>query len=65
VYELLKTKELSDEGIAEALNLNPNTSRPRRVELANMGLIVSTKTALTASGRRCQLWRAVPTTDGN
>src|ERR1035441_6270783 len=28
VYELLKTQELSDEQIAQALNLNPNTARP-------------------------------------
>lgn len=61
VYRLLQTETLTDEGIAAKLNLNPNTSRPRRVELANMGLIEPAGTALTAAKRSAVLWRAVPT----
>ena|ERR1019366_3908374 len=58
VYELLKTQELSDEQIAQALNLNPNTARPRRVELANMGLIEQVGVVLTSSGMKAALRKA-------
>jgi hypothetical protein len=61
VYELLQTGSFTDEQIAQKLDLNPSTSRPRRVELERMGLIESHGTALTASGRSASLWRAVPT----
>ena len=60
VLELLKTEALTDEQIATRLNLNPSTSRPRRIELTNMGLVQACGTAKTASGRTAQLWRATP-----
>ena len=60
VYALLQREILTDEGIAIRLNLNPSTARPRRVELHNMGLIETHGTALTASGRTAQCWRAAP-----
>jgi predicted ArsR family transcriptional regulator len=52
---------LTDELIALKLDLNPSTARPRRIELAEMGLIESHGTAPTTSGRKAQLWRATPT----
>ena len=54
---------ITDERIALELELNPSTARPRRVELAEQGLIESCGTAPTASGRKAVLWRATPTTE--
>ena len=56
---------LTDELIALKLDLNPSTARPRRIELAEMGLIESHGTAPTTSGRKAQLWRATPTIEAS
>lgn len=58
VYELLRHEALTDEMIAARLDMNPNTARPRRIELHNMGLIEQVGTALTVSKRTAALWRA-------
>ena len=51
----------TDEQIAQALELNPSTERPRRVELVKAGLVVTADgTGRTASGRIAALWKAVP-----
>ena len=58
VFELLKIEALTDQQIAARLQLDPNTARPRRIELANAGRIIEIGTARTASGRNASLWRA-------
>jgi hypothetical protein len=65
VLELIQRhpEGLTDEEISTLLSMNPSTARPRRLELAVAGLIESHGTALTASGRSANLWRAVPTTE--
>ena len=48
----------TDEEIQSALNMQGNTERPRRRELAKAGQIVdSGKTRPTASGRSAIVWR--------
>lgn len=49
----------TDEQIIDAVNLGPNTPRPRRIELVRMGLVYdSGLTARTRSGREAVLWQA-------
>lgn len=51
---------LTDEEIQRQLDMNPNTQRPRRIELARMGLISRTGgTRATASGHPAEVWVAV------
>jgi hypothetical protein len=50
----------TDEAIAEGLSMNPNTARPRRVELQTAGLIVGVGHGITRSGRRARLWDVAP-----
>lgn len=47
----------TDEEIAIGLGMNPSTERPRRIELARAGLIVTDGTRRTASGRMAAVWR--------
>ncbi len=50
---------LSDEQIQKALNMNPSTERPRRIELVKLGLVRdSGLQGKTRSGRACTLWMA-------
>lgn len=58
VFELLKAEALTDQQIAERLQLDPNTARPRRIELANAGRIIEIGQARTNSGRTASLWKA-------
>lgn len=51
---------VTDEQIGDALRLSGNTVRPRRIELANRGLIEPDGKAKTRSGRLAVTWRAVP-----
>ena len=47
----------SDDEIQQALNINPSTQRPRRIELVKLGLVRdSGLTGKTRSGRACTLW---------
>lgn len=63
VLDLLKTEALTDEEIANQLNLSGSTARPRRIELVRAGLVESTGTKPTASGRQAQVWVAVKPTN--
>ena len=58
IYGLLRRFQLTDEQIAERLNLNPSTERPRRIELAKAGRIKPVGEALTVSGRKAVVWAA-------
>ena len=50
----------TDEEIQIALNINPSTQRPRRIELMDDGLVRdSGTTRRTRSGRRAVVWVAV------
>ena len=56
VYEALRSRPMTDEEIAIALDMSPNTARPRRVELVKAGRVCEVGKALTASGRAAVLW---------
>jgi transcription initiation factor IIE alpha subunit len=47
----------TDEEIANELEMNPSTVRPRRIELARRGLIVEGGSRRTTSGRMAVVWR--------
>jgi transcription initiation factor IIE alpha subunit len=59
VLELLQAtpEGLTDEEMQKRLGMNPSTQRPRRIELARRGLIVTGGTRKTASGRSADVWR--------
>jgi len=59
VFELLQATPdgLTDEEMARRLAMNPSTQRPRRIELARRGLVVTCGTRRTASGRNADVWR--------
>jgi predicted transcriptional regulator len=57
VLEVIRSKPSTDEEIADLLALNPSTSRPRRIELVQAGLVVdSGTTRKTRSGRQAVVW---------
>lgn len=49
----------TDEEIQTALGMNPNTQRPRRVELVGLGRIKPSGTRVTTSGRKAAVWVTV------
>ena len=52
---------VTDEEIAVTLGLNPNTARPRRIELVADGLVMAApETRPTAAGRSATAWVATP-----
>lgn len=52
---------LTDEQIADRLELNPSTGRPRRIELVERGQVRdSGRTRATRSGRQAVVWTATP-----
>jgi hypothetical protein len=59
VLELLAVwpQGLTDEEMQHKLGMNPSTQRPRRIELARRGLVVTCGTRRTASGRNASVWR--------
>jgi len=59
VLDLLQAtpEGLTDEEMARRLGMNPSTQRPRRIELARRGLVVTCGTRRTASGRNADVWR--------
>jgi predicted ArsR family transcriptional regulator len=59
VLELLQATPdgRTDEEMARRLAMNPSTQRPRRIELARRGLVVTCGTRRTASGRNADVWR--------
>jgi hypothetical protein len=49
----------TDEQMQEALDMNPSTQRPRRIELVSMGLVEdSGETRTTRSGSTATVWKA-------
>lgn len=49
----------TDEEIQDGLHMDPNTERPRRIELVKAGRAAGTETKRkTKSGRSAQVWRA-------
>jgi hypothetical protein len=48
---------LTDEEMQTRLSMNPSTQRPRRIELARRGLLVTCGVRKTASGRNADVWR--------
>jgi predicted ArsR family transcriptional regulator len=58
VLEALKSQAMTDEEIAAALQLNPSTARPRRIELQRAGLVIAAGTKATRSGRQATIWSA-------
>lgn len=59
VLAYLAIAPATDEQIATALQLNPSTVRPRRIELVKAGLVGPVGTRLTKSGRWAQTWGVV------
>jgi hypothetical protein len=59
VLELLAANPqgLTDEEMQRRLGMNPSTQRPRRIELARRGLVVTCGTRRTSSGRNADVWR--------
>jgi len=50
----------TDEAIQEALQMNPSTQRPRRIECVELGLVRdSGRTRPTRSGRQAVVWMAI------
>ncbi len=58
VYDLIASASgLTDEQIQESLRMNPNTQRPRRVELERAGLVADSGcTRKTKSGMAAVVW---------
>jgi hypothetical protein len=48
---------LTDEEMQTRLGMNPSTQRPRRIELARRGLVVTCGIRRTVSGRNADVWR--------
>lgn len=62
VYDLIESDgPICDEQIANQLELNPSTARPRRRELQKAGLIrPSLHLGITSAGRKSIQWELVP-----
>lgn len=60
VYDWLKARGAdggTDEEMQTALQMSPNTQRPRRVELEQLGLVQNSgRTRLTRAGRKAVVW---------
>jgi len=60
VFEFIRDRGplgVTDEELVESLNMSPNTLRPRRVELRNIGAIIdSGRRRPTRSGRDAAIW---------
>jgi hypothetical protein len=54
---LTESHGATDEEIADEMGGNPNTLRPRRIELAKAGRIVPAGTRRTRSGALAVVWR--------
>ena len=59
VYEFIAgcVDGATDEEMQRAMDMSPNTQRPRRRELEQRGLIVARGTRLTRSRRQASVWR--------
>jgi hypothetical protein len=56
VLAYLSEHPSTDEQVQDALGLDPNTQRPRRVELAQAGLIKKVGVRKTRAGRQAAVW---------
>ena len=65
VYQyIIVSGPCSDEQIADGLDMNPSTVRPRRVELVEALLVENSgRQTRTRAGRRAVLWRVVTPED--
>lgn len=52
---------MTDEQIQVALQMNPSTQRPRRIELVRAGLVEKVGRGVTKSGRSADTWGLVTT----
>ena len=59
VYLHLQAFSSTDEEIAQNLGKKENTTRPRRIELVNLGLVHAVGTKRGSSGRKAQIWAAI------
>lgn len=60
VLERVKTSPATDQELQEALQMNPSTERPRRIELVDDGFLVdSGLRRKTQSGRDAIVWCAL------
>jgi len=60
VFAIIDTDgPVTDEYIAMATGLSPNTARPRRIELERAGRIEKAGHQLTSAGRKAVAWRVV------
>ena len=57
VLEAIREKPDTDKGISERLGIPENTTRPRRIELVNHGLVVEDGKAKNPSGRMATRWK--------
>ncbi len=55
---------LTDEEIADALDMNPSSARTRRSELEREGLVMPIGFSTTKSGRKTFLWAATAVVKG-
>lgn len=56
----------TDEQAQRAIPMNPNTYRPRRIELVRLGLVLdSGRTRPASSGRASVVWIAAPFADAD
>lgn len=64
VYQFIRDqgdRGATDEECQRGMGMNPSSQRPRRVELADAGLIVKAGVRKTSSGRNADVWRvAIP-----
>ena len=56
VLAALRLMPMTDEELAEFCHLNPNTCRPRRIELVQRGLVMAAGTTVGRSGRKATVW---------
>jgi hypothetical protein len=61
LHQIGRTGGCTDEDGHEGIGMNPNTWRPRRVELVRMGLVRdSSQTWVTFDGRDAVVWELTP-----
>lgn len=56
VFETLRNRPMTDEELINEIGISQNTVRPRRVELAQRGLIAEVGKRPTSSGRMAVVW---------
>lgn len=59
VYNLLINTPSTDSEVAVLLDKSENTTRPRRIELVELGLVHAVGQRFNKSGRKAQIWAAI------